>query len=436
MEIDSAFTISMKGFYMAINIQQIASESAATLKGKMMGGVSRESAVDAITGAATKVADLMTEEAKTAQRNFQSSIDQLRRTHAQEIASKDTFIKGQATEITETKSALTQSKQENETLGKKLSGIADRIKRAATFRRIKTNPDGTEVFAKSNINGAKMEKVVNKDGKTVQINVEQLDGSVRRTTYNPETGKPMRTYTNTGKEPVEILYDQYGRSVKTRKVNVKKVDAQKAPKPTVVSTKILRDDDGVRELESKMSDGSIKKVMVLKSNGEVIESSHASTRDYWAATGVWYSKGNDGVRRFVKRTRNDAGKIVEKWETIHPSGIKVVTPYSTVTDDFGITRITERMTFPKSSNVKRIDRITVEGSNGPAKEVIKMKDGTIYELTDFVQQNLSGARVRNKQFVPTKGVKIAKDGTRTPFEPVLDWLKTLHPEYNNELYKA
>ena len=52
MEIDSAFTISMKGFYMAINIQKIASESAATLKGKMMGGVSRESAVDAITGAA------------------------------------------------------------------------------------------------------------------------------------------------------------------------------------------------------------------------------------------------------------------------------------------------------------------------------------------------------------------------------------------------
>ena len=44
-----------------------------------------------------------------------------------------------------------------------------------------------------------MEKVVNKDGKTIQINVEQLDGSVRRTTYNPETGKPIRTYTNTGK---------------------------------------------------------------------------------------------------------------------------------------------------------------------------------------------------------------------------------------------
>ena len=67
-----------------------------------------------------------------------------------------------------------------------------------------------------------MEKVVNKDGKTIQINVEQLDGSVRRTTYNPETGKPIRTYTNTGKEPVELIYDQYGRSVKTRKVNVKK----------------------------------------------------------------------------------------------------------------------------------------------------------------------------------------------------------------------
>ncbi len=76
-----------------------------------------------------------------------------------------------------------------------------------------------------------MEKVVNKDGKTIQINVEQLDGSVRRTTYNPETGKPIRTYTNTGKEPVELIYDQYGRSVKTRKVNVKKADA---PKPTVV----------------------------------------------------------------------------------------------------------------------------------------------------------------------------------------------------------
>lgn len=436
MERYSAFTISMKGFYMAINIQKIAAESAATLKGKMMGGVSRESAVDAITGAATKVADIMTEEARVAQRNFQSSIDQMRRTHAQEIASKDTFIRGQAAEITETKSALTQSQQENATLGKKLSGLADRIKRAATFRRIKTNPDGTEVFAKSNVNGAKMEKVVNKDGKTTQINVEQLDGSVRRTTYNPETSKPIRTYTNTGKEPVEIIYDQYGRSVKTRKVNVKKADAQNVPKPTVVSTKILRDDDGVRELESQMSDGSIKKVMISKKNGEVIQSSHASIRDYWSATGVWYNKDNDGVRRFVKRTRNDAGKIVEKWETIHPSGIKVVTPYSKVTDDFGITRITERMTFPKSSKVKRIDRITVEGSNGPAKDIIKMKDGTIYELTDFVLQDPNSRR--NRQFVPTKGIKIAKDGTRTPLEQesMLDWLKTFHPQYNNELYKA
>lgn len=425
---------------MTINIQKIAAESAATLKGKMMGGVSKESAVDAITGAATRVADIMTEEAKVAQRNFQSSIDQLRRTHADEIASKDSFIRGQEVQISESKTALAQSQQENATLGKKLSGLANRIKRTATFRRIKTNPDGTEVLAKSNINGAKMEKVVNKDGKTIQINVEQLDGSVRRTTYNPETGKPIRTYTNTGKEPVELIYDQYGRSVKTRKVNVKKADAQNAPKPTVVSTKILRDDDGVRELESKMSDGSIKKVMVLKSNGEIIQSSHASCRDYWNATGVWYNKDNNGVRRFVKRTRNEAGKIVERWETIHPNGIKVVTPYSTVTDDFGITRVTARMTFPKSSKIKRIDRISVEGSHAPAKEIVKMKDGTTFELTDFKMWNTESRMPRDRFYCPTQATLITRDGIRTPLEKakvaMLEWLKTFHPEFNKELYKA
>ncbi len=422
---------------MTINIQKIAAESAATLKGKMMGGVSKESAVDAITGAATRVADIMTEEAKVAQRNFQSSIDQLRRTHADEIASKDSFIRGQEVQISESKTALAQSQQENETLGKRLSGIADRIRKAATFRRVKSNPDGTEVFAKANVNGTRMEKVVNPEGKITQINVEQLDGSVRRTTYNPETGKPVRMYTNTGKDPVEITYDQFGRSIKTRKVNVKK---SAAPKPTVVETKILRDSDTIRELESKMSDGSIKKVMVLKSNGEIIESSHASSPNFWNATGVWYNKDNNGVRRFVKRTRNDAGKIVERWETIHPNGIKVVTPYSTVTDDFGITRVTARMTFPKSSKIKRIDRISVEGSHAPAKEIVKMKDGTTFELTDFKMWNTESQRPRDRFFYPTNGSMISKDGTRTPLQKtgaeMLEWLKTFHPEYNKELYKA
>ena len=143
---------------------------------------------------------------------------------------------------------------------------------------------------------------------------------------------------------------------------------------------------------------------------------------------------------FVKRTRNEAGKIVERWETIHPNGIKVVTPYSTVTDDFGITRVTARMTFPKSSKIKRIDRISVEGSHAPAKEIVKMKDGTTFELTDFKMWNTESRMPRDRFYCPTQATLITRDGIRTPLEKakvaMLEWLKTFHPEFNKELYKA
>lgn len=421
---------------MTINIQKIATESAATLKGKMMGGVSKESAVDAITGAATRVANLMTEEAKIAQRNFQTSIEQLRNTHAQEIASKDSFIRGQVNKLSQTEAALTTSQQENATLSQQVARFGDRIKRVLTFKKIKTNPDGSEVFAKANLNGTKAEKTVNSQGKVVQVNVEQLDGSVRRTTYNPETGKPVRTYTNTGKEPVEILYDQYGRHSAIRTVNVKKTVA---PKPTPVgSPQILRDDQNVRQIQTTMSDGSIKKVMVLKSNGEVIEAQHQSGPDYWSATGSYYTKDNNGVRRFITRAKNAEGQIEDTWKTIYPSGVTTIRPYSKVTDAFGITRCTARMTFPKSSQVKRIDRITVEGANSPAKEIIKMKDGTIYELTDFkkVYVEVPGKRHKKEVDLPQKGIMITKAGARQEMvvNEIEGLLNSIHPEFNPNLY--
>lgn len=421
---------------MSINIQKITTESASRLKSKMMGGVSRESAVEAIGDAANKVMGAMQEEAKVAQRNFQTSIEQLRNTHAQEIASKDSFIRGQVDKLSQTEAALTTSQQENATLSQQVARFGDRIKRVLTFKKIKTNPDGSEVFAKANLNGTKAEKTVNSQGKVVQVNVEQLDGSVRRTTYNPETGKPVRTYTNTGKEPVEILYDQYGRTSAIRTVNVKKTVA---PKPTPVgSPLILRDDESVRQIQTTMSDGSIKKVMVLKSNGEVIEAQHQSGPDYWSATGSYYTKENSGVRRFITRAKNTEGKIEDTWKTIFPSGITTIQPYSKVTDDFGITRCTARMTFPKSSQVKRIDRITVEGANSPAKEIIKMKDGTIYELTDFkkVYVEVPGKRHKKEVDLPQKGIMITKAGARQEMvvNEIEGLLNSIHPEFNPNLY--
>ncbi len=69
-----------------------------------------------------------------------------------------------------------------------------------------------------------------------------------------------------------------------------------------------------------------------------------------------------------------------------------------------------------------------------------MKDGTTFELTDFKMWNTESQRPRDRFFYPTNGSMISKDGSRTPLQKtgaeMLEWLKTFHPEYNKELYKA
>ena len=73
------------------------------------------------------------------------------------------------------------------------------------------------------------------DGKLVKVSVETLDGDVRTTRYNLETGKPKSTYTNVNEETT-LKYDNDGKLKSKDLVNVKKSSVQK---PKLVSEDVI-----------------------------------------------------------------------------------------------------------------------------------------------------------------------------------------------------
>ena len=207
---------------MAINpesIKNITQEAYTALKGKALGGVSKESAQNAISEAVNKAVRLGEEAVGRVQQEMQA----LRGKTAQEIADitsqKDAFV------LQARQDAAKQVEQAQQK-------AAEAVKQAkATKSAEKILPNGHKEVRSVNKNGAVMVKEYNEAGQLLRANVTTLDGSIRRTSYNPVTGEPLKTFTNTSGKDMLIEYKAYGQH-KVSQVNNKKVKPQK---PTLVS---------------------------------------------------------------------------------------------------------------------------------------------------------------------------------------------------------
>lgn len=422
---------------MPININEIVTKGASKLEKKFMGGVTAESAKKAIEDTANEVKKQMDEIARVGINEVknanQKAMAALKENHLRELAAKDR-------ENLSLKQAEQTVKKEKDTLAGKLDKLMARVKEGLTYKQIDTLEDGSKVFEKHNLNGAKAIKTVNKEGKTTQVNVELADKTFRRTSYNPETGKPTRTITNATKDgkTVEIQYNEYGQSKKPNVLNVKKSKTAKTPE--ITKRKVENISDTCVEVETFYADGSRIKAEVDRRTNEVTNWTKwdSDSSGWWSE---WYSKDRDGNVFRGKLVKSADGKRYEKRVATTPGGIVKTMPYARHENEFtGMITNIDRLVFPKSSPVKRIEISRPEGTNSISKSVVKMKDGTIYEMTNY-KEVPSNRELRpgggREVDAPQKVVIIAKDGTKTEMkqEEIMPWLESFHPDYNFNLYK-
>ncbi len=244
------------------NITEITSMALTKLKGKTFGGVSKESAAEAVERGVTEAI----RQGQNAIGQVQQEMSLLRNKTAHEIA-----------QITSEKDvaifrAKQEAQQEIATAQKAADEKVKQAKAPKVFEKIL--PNGIKTVRKVNRNGAVMEKesiiVRNKDNqpeeRLLSVKVQNLAGDVRKSSYSPHWEKPQSTYTDTN-GPKVYVYDQYGNTRYIKDVNVKKI---MSPKPTIVEQTPAKPIPGYwqgetgMEIERIYSDGSkdtITKIM-------------------------------------------------------------------------------------------------------------------------------------------------------------------------------
>ena len=288
---------------MSVKINDIASKYIKTLEPTLLGGVKRTSAEQTIKNVVQDFSPRLD--------NALNQVDEFKRENVglnilnkKLVAELDEVQKG-GEELTVLVEKLIYKYEKlranNKTLKAQVQGFKSKINDLTSFKKIKTNEDGSEVFAKANLNGARMTKTV-KDGDVVEISVDLLDGSNRTTKY--KNNKPFKTTTNIngGKE---IYYE----------------------KPAVIeeclpvgNPKVIKEFSNEITERQIFSDGSYVDTTKLKSTDEIIE-----RYTYNGKTSYW-------IEKYTKDPDTGIEKVITREETSIP-GLKLETCITKLDDE-------------------------------------------------------------------------------------------------------
>ena len=285
----------------------IAKNIAQTLKSKAFGGVSKESAEAGIELATKRTAELGNETIGKLQQEMQ----ELKGKTAKEIA--DITSQKDAVILQTKKEAQTEINKVKEGANAAIQSAKKALKKAKASKIIeKILPNGNKLIRKANNNGAVMEKEIallkNKNGEIsehmLNAKVTDLAGNVRKTKYNPLTGKPINTYTDTVK-PRLYEYDSKGQNTAIKDVNVKKV---KPEKPTLVTQtephEINAGFSGERAIgvDRIFSDGSSETIAKLTTynNPRIIVAKKDPNGQVYERTTTWTENNSQRIERFEK----------------------------------------------------------------------------------------------------------------------------------------
>ena len=285
----------------------IAKNIAQTLKSKAFGGVSKESAEAGIELATKRTAELGNETIGKLQREMQELKGKTAKEIADITSQKDDVI------LQTKKEAQTEINKVKEGANAAIQSAKKALKKAKASKIIeKILPNGNKLIRKANNNDAVMEKEIallkNKNGEIsehmLNAKVTDLAGNVRKTKYNPLTGKPINTYTDTVK-PRLYEYDSKGQNTAIKDVNVKKV---KPEKPTLVTQtephEINAGPSGERAIgvERIFSDGSSETIAKITNpnNPRVIVAKKDPNGQVYERTTTWTENKSQRIERFEK----------------------------------------------------------------------------------------------------------------------------------------
>lgn len=297
----------------------IAKNIVQTLKSKAFGGVSKESAEAGIELATKRTAELGNETIGKLQREMQELKGKTAKEIADITSQKDDVI------LQTKKEAQTEINKVKEGANAAIQSAKKALKEAKAGKIIeKILPNGNKLIRKANNNGAVMEKEIallkNKNGEIsehmLNAKVTDLAGNVRKTKYNPLTGKPINTYTDTIK-PRLYEYDSNGKNNTVKDVNIKKL---KSTKPTLVTQtephEINAGPSGERAIgvDRIFSDGSSETIAKITNpnNPRVIVAKKDPSGQVYERTTTWTENKSQRIERFEKDgTYSETEKFID-----------------------------------------------------------------------------------------------------------------------------
>lgn len=334
---------------------------------------------------AAEVQKAVQEAVRVAEQKGQDTIQRLNAAHSDEIrnlknktakemaeltSQKDTaeFRLGQATKKA---TFLEQAIVKNEEL---LTKIKEKLNSARKSKIIEQLlPTGNKLITSVNKNGAKMKLELTTEGKKVSCQVETLEGKVKKTIYDPTTGKPLATFSNVSGKPIQTRYEN-GHSLEAKEINVKKPKTDK-PYP-ILNAKTIKNDWDYVEITIPYSDGSRVVKKASKNTGEV-----CSTMFYKPGENQPFKQIHREDDAVITYTRIGNSNSYDR-NTVYNDGTTV--DYLRRTNDLGLRQELEITKYPKNPNtaVKSRRKIfnTESGQTLLIQEERKLKNGDLITI--------------------------------------------------------
>lgn len=359
----------------ANKIAEVVQNAKSLYKSKTFGGVSEDSANKALSNVANAIKQMADDTVGA----FQRELDNFKGKTASEMADltsqRDEFIQ----------KAQKEAERANNAEAKIQQGMKSKVGKPKVLE------NGNIEYKKVNKNGATLTVEKTPDDKLVRVKGEDIDGNLRETTFNTETGKRVKTFTNVNGDKV---YD-YEHNV------VKELNRVKSQTPKMLSEEIVKKDLGhnIMQLKRSYSDGSVEYVFYdmkaqietssrkLDKHGNFIETKELDT-DVRGRAYLLINKYNQETGRkaevikeypngvYSKLLLTQDGypyKIVEKTsQGLRREIVGKVDKYGNVNlDNPELTYI-----YPKTSKIKS-SKVEMDVIYHVNKETLQMRDGTI-----------------------------------------------------------
>lgn len=393
------------------------------LKKSMFGGIETKSAEKAIREVAEEGAKQISDLSQTV------SSQSARITHlsseaekaTQELNTANARINYMREEFATQKETLAETTQ-------KLSEAKADLSNAKAIKKGESKlADGSIQEIKINKNGTRMKKITSANGNVKSVEVEQLDGSYRKTEFDPLSGKPIQTKTNTTGKEVTVDYNTAGKSTK--------VSPNAEPKPELLKTtkegnKIIKEfSDGSKAIRTQVEQGK-GQIEKFDKNGKLKELYQEEI-----------TKG--GSKRTLHIDYSNNSKVAtQTWSS--NEGYETVTKKIVSTDQFGKEFVSEfKYTTPEGELVYRPTKTDLSGNITEGKSVANYKLSedskphqakTVTTSFNIEQNDFWGSQLkRNKDVVFTKNGDVME---RTYKEGDNVISKTAHTADGKKIFKT